>query len=53
MEDPHYKIAMATYLGQPYTDMSLVVGKFLGTQGFKFDKCGGNLAAASLAGHGQ
>jgi len=53
MEDPHYQVTMAKYLGQPCPAMALVVGSFFGKQGTRLDKYGANLAAASLPGQGH
>ena len=53
MENPHFMISLATYLGQPCPVMAPVVGRFYGKSGARLDKYGANLAAASLPGQGH
>jgi hypothetical protein len=53
MEDEVFQVGIATYLGQPYPLMSLVIGRYFGKHGKQLDWYGANLPAASLPGQGH
>ena len=53
MDDPHYQIIIATYLGQPYLVMAPVVGRFFEKQGAKLDKYDTKFTAVALPGQGH
>ena len=55
IEDPHFQVTMATYLGQHArcSLMAPLVGRFFGKTGVPLYKYGANLAAASLPGQGH